>query len=271
MKKILFLILISISARAQQTNQPISGWNCYVHLPASYDGVRKYPAIVFFPGLGEVGSNASLVIANGPGAYITQGWNGNITISGNTTEFIVCSLQPLTSYPGETDMKQRIDTLISRYAIDTANIFLTGLSHGGWCATSFVSDPVNNFASKIRAMVGVESVLPAFDNAPWPQSYNNFALNKRSLIFEQVNDYRTGDILVNYINSVTSGNGIYVQTNFGGGGHCCWEQFYGGSGQAPQLFMLDAISQNIYEWMARQVSGGTSVPTSNKKFEALYN
>lgn len=261
MKKILLTILIflrlAIPTTAQQSNQPVNGWNCFVHLPGSYNGVKKYPAIVFFPGIGEVGTNPAQVIANGPGAFINMGWNGNVSISGTTTEFIVCSLQPPTAYPREDSMKLRIDSLISRYRIDTANIFLTGLSHGGWCATSFVSDPVNNFSGKIRAVVGVESVLPAFDNAPWPQSYGIFAATKRSLIFEQINDYRTGDQLVNFINTTANGNGVFVQTNFGGGGHCCWEYFYGGYGRNPEYFTIDGYTQNIYEWMARQVATKT--------------
>ena len=47
---------------AQQTLVDVNGWNAYVHLPWDYSANPKtnYPTIIFFPGTGEVGSNASL-------------------------------------------------------------------------------------------------------------------------------------------------------------------------------------------------------------------
>ena len=32
---------------------------------------------------------------------------------------------------------------------------------------------------------------------------------------------------MNYLNKKTPGQAQYVVTNFGGGGHCCWGNFYG--------------------------------------------
>ena len=83
------LLLIAVSlltnpAKAQQTLISVNGWNAYVHVPADYNSPanasKAFPTILFFPGVGEVGTNASAVILNGPGAYITQGWNGNVLV-----------------------------------------------------------------------------------------------------------------------------------------------------------------------------------------------
>ncbi|RYF53598.1 MAG: hypothetical protein EOO27_25765, partial [Comamonadaceae bacterium] len=60
--------------------------------------------------------------------------NGNITVSGQTVEFIVISLQTATSYPAPSLIKSKIDELKSQYRIDANNVILTGLSHGGWCS-----------------------------------------------------------------------------------------------------------------------------------------
>src|SRR6218665_1921465 len=119
-------------AAAQQTLTQINGWNAYVHLPASYESSpgRTYPTIIFFPGLGEVGTNASALIANGPGAYIAQGWNGNVVVDGNTIEFIVISLQPPSAYPVESAINTRLQTIKSLYRGDLQRLYLTGLSHG---------------------------------------------------------------------------------------------------------------------------------------------
>src|SRR5205085_12588630 len=86
------LILSGMFVNAQQTLTQINGWNAYVHLPSSYNSTSTtYPVIIFFPGIGEIGTNASSVISNGPGAYINQGWNGNVQVGTNNVEFIVIS------------------------------------------------------------------------------------------------------------------------------------------------------------------------------------
>ena len=77
---LVFCVFNSNNSVAQQSLINVQGWNAYVHLPWDYslNPTATYPTIIFFPGLGEVGKTASLVIKNGPGAYITQGWNGNV-------------------------------------------------------------------------------------------------------------------------------------------------------------------------------------------------
>ena len=111
--------------QSQQTLSQIGGWNAYVHLPANYSSTTTaYPTIIFFPGIGEVGTNASAVISNGPGAYITQGWNGNVVVDGNTVEFIVISLQPPSGYPTEPTIDQKIQLIKSLYRVDPKRLLL---------------------------------------------------------------------------------------------------------------------------------------------------
>lgn len=242
---------------AQQSLISVGGWNAYVHLPWDYDANSKtgYPTIIFFPGIGEVGPTSSKVIANGPGAYISQGWNGNVKIGVDSVKFIVISLQPLSAWPWEVSVDPKIQVLKSLYRIDSKRLHLTGLSMGGWVSTTFVTgDPLGGpykYASQVATVVEVEGVIPD-DNKPYPQLFDNFAAaGGRLLGFEQVNDSR--DILTrtNQMDFIKPASGIFVSTNYGGGGHCCWEQFYGGKGQLPNNFLLDGINQNIYEWMAR--------------------
>src|SRR5580698_9872091 len=98
-------------AKAQQSLIQVNGWNAYVHLPSDYTTSKVYPTIIEFPGLGEVGTDASLVIEYGPGAYIAQGWNGNV----GSVEFIVISLQPSASYPAVSLTNTAIASLKSLY------------------------------------------------------------------------------------------------------------------------------------------------------------
>ena len=93
--------------------------------------------------------------------------------------------------------------------------------------------------------------------------FDNFAnAGGRYLGFEQVNDFRDTKTVVDRMNLTKPNSAIYVQTNFNGGWHCCWNSFYGGQSQEPVKFNLDGINQNLYEWLARQ-SKGTVLPPTN--------
>lgn len=240
-----------------QTLTKIDGWNSYVHLPSSYNtSTKTYPTIIFFPGLNEVGTNAALVINNGPGAFIKQGWNGNVTVDGATVEFIVISLQPAAAYPNEVAINAKIKAIKSLYRVDPARLYLTGLSHGGWCSSTFVTgDPAAGpytYASQIAAVVEVQGVTPD-DNKPYPDLFDNFVKSGGKFLgFEQRLDNRGVPTRVNRMNATVPGSAQYVQTNFGTGGHCCWNNFYGGGGVQPGNFSLGGITQNLYQWMARQ-------------------
>ncbi len=135
----LFSCFFNSALFAQQSLINVQGWNAYVHLPWDYysNPTATYPTIIFFPGLGEVGSTASLVIKNGPGAYITQGWNGNVKIGVDSVKFIVISLQPDKAWPVETEIDKRIQQLKKNYRIDNSRLHLTGLSMGGWYSFNF--------------------------------------------------------------------------------------------------------------------------------------
>jgi hypothetical protein len=252
------VVVAAAATSTGQTLTQIGGWNAYVHLPANYNSTTTaYPTIIFFPGLGEVGTSASAVIANGPGAYITQGWNGNVIVDGSTVEFIVISLQPPAAYPVESAINQKIQSIKSLYRVDPKRLYLTGLSHGGWCATTFVTgDPLGGpytYASQIAAVVEVQGVIPD-DNSPYPGLFANFAKAGGKLLgLEQRLDNRGMPTRVNFMNSIVPNSAIYIQTNFKDGSHCCWEQFYGGKGVQPGVFNLTGINQTIYQWMARQV------------------
>ncbi len=252
-----FFLLFATISRSQQTLTQIGGWNAYVHLPANYANTSvNYPTIIFFPGLGEVGTNPAALISNGPGAYISQGWNGNVLVNSNTVEFIVISIQPPAAYPPESLINSKIQLIKSAYRVDNNRLYLTGLSHGGWCSTTFVTGDAYGgpytYASQIAAVVEVEGVIPD-DNSPYPNLFDNFAATGGKLLgFEQANDNRGMPTRVNRMNSTVANSAIYVQTNFGGGGHCCWNQFYGGQGTTPVNFMLGGVSQNMYQWLARQ-------------------
>lgn len=268
-----FVLMISLlvfvqPVNGQQTLTQVNGWNCYVHLPWDYNNnSNSYPTILFFPGIGEVGTNPAALISNGPGAYMNMGWNGNVKVGNDSVKFIIISLQPPTGYPNEYYINQNIQTVKSLYRIDPQRLYLTGLSMGGWCATTYVTGDLitgpYTYASQVMAVVDVEGVKPD-DNQPYPNLFDNFALTGgRYLGLEQSQDFRDKQTVVNRMNATRPNSAIYIQTSFGGGGHCCWSSFYGGGGTQPTNFMLDGISQNVYQWLARQKNSAPSAYAGN--------
>lgn len=270
MKKLLsiLLLIISFGAQAQTTTNIKVGpadqwsgeWNAVVTVPDEYnDSVnKKYPTVIFFPGTGEVGTNIVALTSNGPHAALKSGvWDGRM----NGDKAIVISLQPISIYPKEFQMAARIKTLKTNYRIDTTRLHFTGLSMGGWCSTTFVSEStLPQLAEWPASIVTFAGVVPD-DNAPYPAAFNTYvSKGGKYLGFEQWRlDQRKVKELVDYMNIIKPASAIYVPTDYGNGGHCCWYMVYGGSGQQPQTFMLDGVQQNIYDWMGKQKRGTTTV------------
>jgi len=253
MKKLLIALLLLINSTLfGQIETQINGWNALITLPADYNTTTiKYPTLIFFPGLGEVGTDFNKLRLHGVHAYIASG--------GQIPNFIVISLQPPTAYPIESSTNTRIATLKQLYRIDPLRVNLTGLSHGGWICSTFVTgDTLGGtfYSSQINTVITVQGVTPS-DNQPYPQLFANFR-GRGYLCFEQRQDYRGGINIVNYINSLYPNKAQFILTNFSNGGHCCWNQFYGGQGVQPAAFALDGIKQNIYEWLITKNSLGTT-------------
>jgi hypothetical protein len=275
MKKLLIALLLLIHTTIfGQIQTQINGWNALITLPADYNTTTiKYPTLIFFPGLGEVGTDINKLKLNGPHAYLQM---AGASISG----FIVISLQPTSAYPIESSINTRIATLKQLYRIDPLRLNLTGLSHGGWMSATFVTgDPLGGpyvYASQVNTVITVQGVIPS-DNQPYPQLFANFK-GKGYLCFEQKQDFRDGQTVVDYINSVYPGKAQFILTNFGNGGHCCWNQFYGGQGVQPSEFGLDNIKQTIYQWLQTKntlnvtsIGDTTSRTTTNRITEFYYD
>lgn len=255
-------VLVAVSpCYSQQTLIKVQDWNAYVHLPSDYDANpgKSYPTILFTPGTGEIGTDPNKLISNGPGAYIKQGWNG-VT---SDVQFIVISLQPPSAYPRPWTIKERVDELRKEYRI--GDFYLTGLSMGGWASLFYAY----TYPSEVKALVGVESVVRVEGDEKLEKSYQDtyksFAQSGgKMLLFEQEHDYRRNQMVVDAMNYWKPGSAWYEYTSFNGGGHCCWNEFYGGGGKQPGKFNIDGKSQNLYEWIASNVkASGNQAPVAD--------
>lgn len=251
-------VLVNAAAPTGLTQTTINSWNAYVYLPSGYNptGSTTYPTIVFFPGLGEVGTDASKLLTYGPSAYINSGgWNGEVTISGNTTKFIVISIQPSSAYPSEAQINTRLATIKTNYKVDATKLHITGPSHGGWCGKTFITgDALGGpftYASQVKTVVDVQGVI-SDDNSPYPNLFDNAAdAGVKYLGFEQSNDNRGIPTIVTRMNNRVSGTARMLTTSYGAGEHGYFDNYFGKT-SAPYNYSIDGITQNIYEWMARQ-------------------
>lgn len=241
---LLFITAIRFTVLAQvgdQTLTKVGAWNAYVHLPSDYNTSGKvYPAIVFIPGVGEVGTNASLVLKYGPGYYISKGHKMEFIVDGKLETPIVISLQPDKAWPSALTMNKYIDSIMKRWRIDVDRLYMTGLSMGGWSCDNYISGG-EAYAKRPAAIVSMSAPDPDFP-----------LINLRHYAyqggvwwgFEGTQDYRKMDLTRDTLNHARAGTARYTKYV---GGHCCWNTWYNPDWREN--------GESIYEWMLRQKKG----------------
>jgi hypothetical protein len=239
-----FLLFSFLLTYSQQTLTTINGWNAYVHLPDDYNttGAHKYPAIIFFPGTGECGTNPTLMFNYGPPHFINLGFNlDSFHVNGITIKPIIVSLQPPFLYPQPWLLNIMFDSVLARYRIDPNLINLTGLSMGGFCGDNFVtSSPAN--AARINSMVEMSAVVPNYPIT----NYSYYALSGGKVWwFEGTLDNRGMNVMADTMNKYVPGSARYSSYV---GGHCCWNNEY----NPAYTENVNGQTWNIYQWMLAQ-------------------
>jgi predicted esterase len=100
----------------------------YEYLPKGYDGVKKFPLILFLHGLGNSvnqGAPLSSLVAKGNG-LMSMLADGSVPDQG-----MVVIAPQFGSWPAPEQSLQVINKAIELYRIDTTRIYVTGLSMGG--------------------------------------------------------------------------------------------------------------------------------------------
>jgi predicted peptidase len=234
------LFLFSIPTYAQQTLEKIDGWNAYVHLPDDYnDGTGKvYPLICFVPGTGEVGTDASLLLVNGPSKFVANGNTMQFTVNGKLEKPIVISLQPVSVWPNAYTLNVKLDSIIKRYRCDLQRINVTGLSMGAWSWDNFVDNYSSTYTNRITSIVSMSAPPP--DNSVTNMKY--YAINGGTAwFFEGNQDLRGNDQIRDTMNKYVAGSARYTLYV---GGHCCWNTFYDPS--------WTENGESVYTWMLKQ-------------------
>lgn len=241
------------SLKAQQFLTRIDGWNAYVHLPSDYANSpsKKYPLILFLPGIGEVGTDPSKLMVNGPAIFIAQGDSMVYNVNGEIIRPIVISIQPASAWPTPSVLNQKIDSIERRWRIDTSCLNVTGLSMGGWAWQNYSDGYEPVFTNRVTSMVVMSAPEP--DNSI--SNMKMYALaGGKWWGFEGDNDYRKMDLVRDAMNKYVPSSARYYKYI---GGHCCWNTWYNPSWH-------DADGESIYTWMLKQKKGGEKINVSPK-------
>lgn len=281
MKKILitaFLLTISFlgfSQRTVDTTITASGytWNAIITYPSDYTTAPShyYNMIVFFPGAGEAGGSFSQLRYMGPHSYIANGgWNGEVTIANGTHKLIIVSLSQKPTFDVTSRARAIVNVLIANLRVKDYS--LCGLSAGGHAAGIMATeDDLDNtapygpfpFADGISSIFSGQGVQPD-DNSDFINKFKNFARNNKG--GKYLGFWGTGDgsrympEIANSMNAAVAGSATVLSLP-DGHNKTAFDKYFGASA-APTNYLINGTTQNIYQWMLRQmdttvfISGG---------------
>ena len=113
-----------------------------LYLPPAYDSSEeKWPLLLFLHGAGERGDDLELVKVHGPPKMIAQG---------RDFPFVVISPQcPKDEWWSMDALHDLLNEIVETYRIDTARIYVTGLSMGGYATWGLACTYPERFAAVI--------------------------------------------------------------------------------------------------------------------------
>ena len=238
-----FLLIFAFSNNlfAQQFLTKIDGWNAYVHLPAEYadSTSKRYPVIIFIPGIGEVGTDPNKLMLNGPARFIAAGNPFVFNVNGKIEKPIVISIQPIDPWaPGPGTVNIKVDSIIKRWRCDLQRINGTGLSMGGQTWQNYVNTGNPVLTEKLASILVM--------SAPPPDAgisgMKNFATaGGKWWGFEGTQDYRQMSQVRDTMNNYVYASARYYQYI---GGHCCWNTWYDPS--------WNENGESVYTWLLKQ-------------------
>lgn len=203
--------------------------NAYEHVP-QVSG--KLPVIVFLPGKGEVGTDASKLLINGPSKFIQDGWAPQ--------NAIYVSVQPTAEWANPAYVDTIVNNIKSRYsAVSDGRLLLTGLSAGAYAIDNYIGQSAENSA-KVTAVVSF--------SAPEPETYFNPAFFTQPAWGFCGNNDSWYDKMKKLFTVTTSKK----FTTMGGYGHNGWNNFYN------PLWKENGVS--VYDFLIAQGSGSVTPP-----------
>jgi hypothetical protein len=255
---ILFSLLLSFTSVSAQTftkraSTPINAnsGGYYEYLPEGYStSTTKYPLIVFVHGINEKGDGSSTQITQItnyglPKKIKYDQFPKSFTVNGTVYRFIVIAPQ-FKSWPSSADINAVINYATAKYRVNTAKVYLTGLSMGGAVCWDFGGN--TNYNKKIAAMVPIASA--GYANSTEAKNIADANIK----CWGTHNQYDTWVSSSNTKNSVNNVKTYKIanakMTLFNSSSHDAWGKTYNAAFEENGL--------NVFEWMLQYSSGTTT-------------
>ena len=281
MKKLLLFLFLPVICFGQgdQTiiNVPIGGGGtekAILHLPDDYSTTAgKYPLLVFLHGIGESGTDPSVIYNNsnsgGPAYFIAHGQFPSSFVNPvdkKSYKYIVLSPQNATGWSTSAAQLDVVLTyMLATYRVDATRLYLTGLSAGGQGITQYAGNlaPDNVYVPTTHKIAAFMPMSAVIDGNQDPQYAKNLiASNVRTWGFGSPSQDLYGGYTINLVNDINALKpGFAVGTSYSGG-HCCWGQFYNPN------FRQSGMS--MYEWALQYTQGAASTPPSSTPTNGPY-
>ncbi len=222
-----------------------SPYGYYLYTPSGYTSSGpKFPLLVFLHGSGEIGNSQTKaadldkVLANGPPKLITQGkWSPKYPM-------VVASIQCHESWWDVNKVRDFVNYMRENYRIDTARIYMTGLSMGGFGTYDQIT------------VWGAQSHLAAVVTIAGGGAYTDFKAQKASTIpLWAFHGEADNTVLPDFDKQMVQGiNKLNPSvkarlTMYAGVGHDSWTRTYDGTGMGKEDAAYDPFNMDIYSWM----------------------
>ncbi len=255
--KSLILVLITIGlaglAMAQSPSSDVSAhsfrWQVAhqgeikyeLYLPAGYkeQTTNRWPLMLFLHGIGERGDEVSKVFAHGP---------IKLAHNGHPFPFIIVAPQcPTNEFWNNTEaLIQLLDKVEGTYRVDTARVYLTGLSMGGYGAWKLGTTYPDRFAAMIPICGGGELLNSRFANPDKLDSLKTLAVWAFHGAKDDVVPVTESERTVNYLKSI--GAAEVKLTIYPDAKHDCWTEAYN--------------NPEVYRWLLQHHRTKTSAGTT---------
>jgi predicted peptidase len=189
-----------------------------MYLPADYgkDESRKWPLIVFLHGSGESGSDVQKVTKHGPPELLAKGTDLALK------DLVVVSPQCPSSRIGWQPymLNPFLDEILAKYKVDPDQVYLTGLSMGGYGTWLWAEQNPGRFAA-IAPMSGGGNANPrVIARALRRMPIWNFHGEKDPTV-----PISESEAMIDAVKK--AGNEDVKFTRYPDLGHDCWSQAYG--------------------------------------------
>lgn len=214
-----------------QKTEKITGLNSYVYYPVGYETAgAKFATIIFFPGVGQAGTDGTQLLVYGPSKYAP-------TLKPNA---LVISVQPTYGWIQQAQIESIVSTIISTYKVDTNKIVLTGLSAGATGIEQYALTPAYSYRLAGIVVMSAPEVqafypnIPAVAPLPW-----------KALGFSGTQDSHTEKMqeLFTKLGQASPGKTLFITGNYA---HCCWNQYY------DPAYKIPGTTLSIYDWAMSQ-------------------